>query len=722
MSLGNEDPRALQREIRRLRYELSQALATLPQLRRLVESSGDGLLLVDDQLRVLLGNSPLAAMLAVPAEAVQRQPLSRWLAIPQQEQVLRQRLQELAVGASLRMELTLRPQAGEPLAVELEASRLAAAGSADGEACFSLALRDISERQRLASSQAMLDVQQQLLHDLGRSEERHRLLVEQLEDGLGLLDPGLRLVVANPALRRLLGLPDGALPSPRLAELLLPAERPSFDQLAGALLSGQPRRCRLRVAAAHAGSSLLELRFLPRSDRHGRHRGFTLMARDVTALQQAHDRLERLAFSDALTGLGNAESSRRWLQEKLSQLPAGRTLAVLCLDLDGFRRVNHCFGRASGDLLLQQVADTLRRVCRPGDALARLAGDEFLVIRSEADRPAAEALARSLQQALLQGSTLPNGERLGLGCCAGISLCPDHGREADSLLRQAATALSRAHAAGRGQVVVYEPAQTTSLLEELALERRLRRAIEAGRLQLAYQPQVDCRGRLLGCEALLRWHDPEQGAISPLQFIPVAERSGLIHDLGLWVLEQVCAQQSRWLRAGIRLRPMAVNVSPLQLLVRPALSELVAEALHRHDLPARWLELEITESSMLPITAVVDQLEALAALGISLALDDFGTGFSSLESLHRLPLHRVKIDKSFVLPLETSASARVIVRTAVAMARGLGLGCVVEGVETAAQLERLRRMHCHIFQGFLLARPMPLEDYEAVLRRGRIDG
>ena len=570
-------------------------------------------------------------------------------------------------------------------------------------------------QRQLRSSQALLQEQGALIAQLSRSENHFRQLVDLLSDGLALLDPELRILYANPAFEAILGESAASLVGLPLARFVAPQDRASWDRLSGALLAGQGRRIRLSLGDAGGGQHILDMEFIPRREEGRPADGSLLLARDVSELNAARQELERLALSDPLTGLGNERSTRRFLTDQLSQR-ASIPLALLWLDLDGFRRVNHSQGRSSGDRLLCAVADQLRGWSRPGDWLARMGGDEFLVIRPGLGEAEAWTMVGDLQRALACGVPLPDGEGLGMGFCAGLSLYPDHGQEADTLLRQAATALGRAHDSGQGLALFYEPSFTETLRTELGLEGRLRQALVEGHLRLAYQPQMDPHGRLIGNEALARWRDGERGEVGPATFIPLAERSGMIQALGHWALEEACAQQRRWQLAGLQPPPVAVNVSPRQLLsASMPMSVIVAAALKRHGLDPHLLELEITESGILPITGVSEEIERLAALGVTLAIDDFGTGYSSLESLHRLPIHKLKIDQSFTANLLSSDSTRLIVRAALSMARELGLQTLVEGVETGEQLQMLEQMGCDGYQGYFFSRPLEVEDCARLL-------
>jgi len=716
---GTPELRRLQRQVRRLEHELSRAVDALPHLRQMVEFSADGLLLLDERFRLLECNARLPDLLQLPDSELYRQPLDRWLALPEEVERLRTALLELAPGQTLRLELQLRNSRPGGLPVELQARRLeapAALPQARGSSpCWSVSIRDIDERRQLQSSQALLQVQRSLIEQLSRSETRFRQLVELLSDGLALLDPQLAILYANPALEGILGRSAASLFGAPLARFVAPQDRASWEQLCGALLAGRGRRFRLSLRDAGGGLRFLDMEFIPRREGGGQAEGSLLLARDVSELNAARRELERLSLSDPLTGLGNELSTRRFLAEHLGQREA-IPLALVWLDLDGFRRVNHSHGRSSGDRLLCAVADQLRGWCRPGDWLARMGGDEFVLIRPGLDEAGAWTMVADLQRCLACGVLLPDGEGMGMGFCAGLSLYPHLGQDADTLLRQAATALGRAHDSGQGLVVFYEPAFTETLRAELDLEGRLRQALDAGQLRLVYQPQIDSHGRLIGTEALARWRDGARGEVSPALFIPLAERTGMIQALGQWALEQACAQQRQWQLAGLRPPPVAVNVSPRQLLSAPTpMSGIVAMALERHSLEPRLLELEITESGILPITGVSEEFERLAALGVTLAIDDFGTGYSSLESLHRLPIHKLKIDQNFTANLPTSDSARLIVRAALTMARELGLQTLVEGVETAEQLSLLEPMGCDGYQGYLFSRPLEVDDCARLL-------
>jgi len=445
-----------------MRHELQEAVHALPHLRQMVQFSGDLLILAGAGGRILEANGRLAEALGVPQHALYGQPLQQWMPNPGQVRLLEERLAATADPVPLRMELDLQPLQGEPLALELEAHPLLQ----QGEARWTLALRDIGMRRPLESSETARQVQASLLASLGSSEARYRALVFQLADGLGQIDAGTRLLFANPALHRILAVAEGELQGRCLLEFLTPQARGAFEQIWGAVLAGQERRITLPLLAADGRAHQVEMTLQPPSPGEtepGSAPAVGLLLRDVTDLTRALDELTALAFHDPLTGLVNLEGCRRELERRLAQ-PGGHSWLVLWLDLDGFRRVNHSFGREVGDALLQAVANGLRAWAGPSDLLARLGGDEFVLVRElpgPADDPVAlgrqaEAVLGALRGALSQ---LPVGEEMApmaLGFSAGYSLAPLHGEQVEVLLQGAATALSRARELAPGTALPYQ--------------------------------------------------------------------------------------------------------------------------------------------------------------------------------------------------------------------------------------------------------------------------
>ena len=434
--------------------------------------------------------------------------------------------------------------------------------------------------------------------------------------------------------------------------------------------------------------------------------------RDVTEINQMQQRLKFQASRDTLTGLNNRWHFTQELQEQLKIAQAtGDSLAVLQLDLDNFKAINDGYGHAAGDQLLREVSRRLKSQLRSEGILARLGGDEFVVLLAgeHAER------ARFWADQILSAFAMPfkhDGLALDFGTSIGIALYPDNAQTGDDLMRFADMAMYSAKARGRGHAVFFEARMGKEMAERVLLAERLRMALSYGGLQLHYQPQVDVKSaRVVGVEALLRWHDPVLGNVSPARFIPVAEASGQIVALGNYVLDAACKQIDIWLKCGTPLR-VAVNLSAYQLR-QVNLVDQVRSCLQKHQVPPQWLELEVTESqAMINPDQGRQVLEDLAQLGVTIALDDFGTGHSSLAYLQYLPLQRVKLGREFLFP---SPSRDRLMGGIVQMVHALDLEVVAEGVEQPDQLQLLRDVGCEFFQGWLHSQAMPAEQVQSWL-------
>ena len=432
--------------------------------------------------------------------------------------------------------------------------------------------------------------------------------------------------------------------------------------------------------------------------------------RDLSAQRAAQQRIEELAYSDVLTGLPNRLLLARRVARALHQ-GRGNPLApfaVLFLDLDRFKNINDALGHQFGDRVLVKVAERIKSCLRLADTLCRLGGDEFVVHLHEADAPSAEAVAQRILETLAQPVMLDE-MRFSFSCSIGLAMCPQDGTTLDDLVRHADTAMFRVKEHGRGSYRFYQPHMNVNLLSRVKMEHALRDAVEQRHFRLHYQPQIDmASGEMVGAEALIRWTDPELGAVSPAVFIPVAEESGAIVQIGAWVLEEGVRQAAAWAQAGTQL-PVSINVSPLQFR-QADFVDRVAAAIRISGLPAHLLELELTESILIrEADEALLRLHALAALGVRLAIDDFGTGYSSLGYLKKFPIHRLKIDQSFVRGLPEDRSDRAIVRAMTSLAQALGFDVVAEGVETREQRDCLIELGCGLFQGYLCAPGMPAE-------------
>jgi diguanylate cyclase (GGDEF)-like protein len=450
------------------------------------------------------------------------------------------------------------------------------------------------------------------------------------------------------------------------------------------------------------------------TDDDGRVIGFVGTIQDITERKIAEEKLEKLAYFDPLTGLANRSMFHREVNDVLTR--CGRTgsqAALLLLDLDRFKEVNDSLGHVSGDELLARVAQLISRVLGNSHFFSRLGGDEFaIVMQGGTDRAAVERLAADVIAAVSGSILLDRGE-VSIGTSIGVAMIPGDGGNLTDLQRNADLALYRAKESGRGRLVFFEPGMNTAVQHKIAIARELRRAItENVGLTVHYQPQVSLsNGRVTGFEALMRWNHPTLGNIPPAEFIPIAESSQLICDLGLWILRQAALQAKTWLDAGEPAREIAVNVSAAQIW-HTDFARDVAEVLKETGLPPHLLCLELTESLLAGDAEgrVRRVLTALKSLGVTLALDDFGTGYSSLGYLTQLPFDTIKIDRIFVDGIADSESARKLLEGIIALGRGLGMTIVAEGAETAEEVAILGQFRCDLVQGYIFARPAAAED------------
>jgi diguanylate cyclase (GGDEF)-like protein/PAS domain S-box-containing protein len=448
------------------------------------------------------------------------------------------------------------------------------------------------------------------------------------------------------------------------------------------------------------------------------------LVEDVTERVAALEDVHRLAHHDTLTGLPN----RVMLQDRLGQALAlarrhGERVAVMMLDLDHFKNVNDALGHTIGDGLLQEVAIRLGGRVRASDTLARVGGDEFVLIQPDLiDGSGAAVMAQKLIDALTE-PFLVQGNRLDIGASIGMTVFPDDGTESDLLLRNADIALYRAKRSGRGQYRCYSPEMNVELKATRSLEAGLRQALERGTLELFYQPLFALGdGSFQGVEALIRWPHPGGGYVLPASFIPVAQTSGTILPLGEWTLREACRQTHTWIEAGWPLR-VAVNLSAVQLR-QPDFPALIERVLDDSCLLASALQLEVTESVFLdPSKAAISKtLHEVAEMGVHLAIDDFGTGYSSLAYLKHFPFDRIKIDKSFVHDIGAKGNTDAIVKAIIALGRSLGKSVTAEGVETELQLAFLRQNRCDEAQGYLLAQPRTVSEIEQAFPYQRMNG
>jgi diguanylate cyclase (GGDEF)-like protein/PAS domain S-box-containing protein len=554
--------------------------------------------------------------------------------------------------------------------------------------------------------------------ELQVSEMRFRALVQQSSDSVAIISADTMLRYQSDSVERIFGWPAARLVGNRLVDIIDEQGRPRLVAAMADALREPGRAFVFELPVRHRDGRvrLAEMTVTNLLDDPGID-GFVLNTRDVSDAKELQERLVYEAYHDSLTGL----ASRALFSDSLTAALADghrSDVAILVLDLDGFKEINDSLGHAVGDQLLIKVAERLREAVRSDDTVARFGGDEFAVIvRSGTARPDAEAVAARIAAALQEPFRV--GERE-LRTSASIGLaCAADAEDVGQLLRNADLAMYRAKSAGGDGLAGYDPGMLAGLVQRLELEADLRAALSRAELTLHYQPTVDLRtDEIVGFEALVRWHHPVRGLISPLDFIGIAEATGLIVPLGRWVLAEACRQAVAWGAGRTRRLKMAVNVSVRQFEYGD-LSAMVAEVLAETGMPAGQLCLEMTESVLLTDTDEnLTQLHRLKALGVTLAMDDFGTGYSSLAYLRRYPMDILKIDRSFVDRLGGDREDEALVRTIVQLGRSLGMTTVAEGIEDAVQLAVLRDLQCDLAQGFYLSRPLPAADAGSLLERG----
>lgn len=438
--------------------------------------------------------------------------------------------------------------------------------------------------------------------------------------------------------------------------------------------------------------------------------------REIQGRKYDQERIYWLAHYDALTGLPNRTLLAQRSQQAIrAAQESGAPLAVLFLDLDHFKHINDSLGHRVGDSLLVLIAQRLLATVREYDTVARLGGDEFVLLLPGANAQGAERVAAKVAQAFARAFQVGQHD-LTLACSVGVALYPHDGANFDALVQSADTAMYGAKREGRNTYRFFTSQMQAQSMRVLELENALRRALERQQLSLHYQPQVDTStGRVLGVEALLRWQHPQLGAISPAEFIPVAENSGLIWPIGEWVLQTAAHQLKQWRNKGLLQLTMAVNLSARQFH-QPQLADMVRRVLQRTDVPAQNFELELTESMAMSDThSALTALQQLRDLGVKISIDDFGTGYSSLAQLKRFPSYKLKIDQSFVRDIDKGDADKAMVNAMVRMAQAMGLRITAEGVETEQQLHFLRSLGCDEVQGYYFSRPKPASEIEGFL-------
>ncbi len=546
-------------------------------------------------------------------------------------------------------------------------------------------------------------------HASAEREQLAQMVFTHTPAGIVLTDEAQRIISINPATTKMTGYEAFELLGHTVFSLLDDSCAAQTEDLNLALIEKGNWHDELPILRKTGASFPAGVRINRVNDPQHRSTGHHVwILADITERKEAEERMRHIAQHDPLTGLPN----RLALHMRLAQLlPESRRhqwrLAIMFIDLDRFKIINDTLGHQIGDELLREVACRLSGVVRETDFVARLGGDEFVIILPGIASPGDAALVASKIISALSMPIEAEGHELHTSPSIGISIFPDDGPDGDSILKNADTAMYHAKSAGRNNYQFFAADMNHAATERLDIERKLRHAIARNELALCYQPQFSANGtKPTGVEALLRWHHPTDGMISPDRFIPVAEETGLIVNIGEWVLRQACIEMKHWIDAGLKPLRVAVNVSARQLRRRD-FCETVAGALAESGLPAELLELEITESSVMenPQDAI-QILESLGRMGVTLAIDDFGTGYSSLAYLKLFPIDHLKIDRSFVRDIELDLNDRAIAFGTIALAHSLGLRVIAEGVETPEQLDLLSNNGCDEVQGYLFSKPL----------------
>lgn len=563
---------------------------------------------------------------------------------------------------------------------------------------------------------------QETFRDLKETDAQFRALIDESLQGV-CIHSNQRVLYINDALLHLLGYDREErhkVIGLSVLDLFAPEEHERLKSYGRARESGAsaPEVYEARALSRHGERVWVELHL--RQTRWNGANAFHVTVSDISERKRQEELIVRQANFDGLTGLPNRTLFRDRLIQAMSRAQwDGNIVALLFLDLDRFKNINDSLGHSIGDQLIQETAARIGAVLDDHDTVARLGGDEFAVIlsnvRSVMD---VEMAAARLLEHLARPLVVGDGVEVFTTASIGITVFPSDGRDDELLLRQADTAMYHAKAEGGNKLRFFSAHMNEQVARALEMEGALRKALEKRQFTLNFQPVIDiAHNRVAGCEALLRWSDPERGVISPAEFIPIAETTGLIVPLGAFVLEAACLFYQRCRALGLDLPGISVNVSPRQCRDENFV-ELVRDTLERTGMPPERLHLEITESVMFDETGSnpVDTLNAIRRLGIGLSLDDFGTGFSSLSNLKRFPIDILKIDRSFIRDLETDSDDRALVEAILAMATSLGITVIAEGVETEGQCTLLGRLGCTRIQGFYLGRPMPDEQFREYLQ------
>lgn len=649
---------------------------------------------VNDKTSQVLGHSR-SDLIGAPFEALSSSSC---------KPVLDEALNKLRTQGIAVFEITKLTKDGTPLPVEISARAI----ELEGKHFIQMIGRDITERRQSETA-------------LRESQNRLNGILASILDVVWSFSPDLsRLHYINQSVERIYGYTIAAfLENPRLwFDAIHPEDRTRIYELFTSLNAEHPlHNAEYRIVRRDREVRWLHCKGMLVVDEHGQPLRIDGVATDITERKNAEQQVQLLAYYDSVTMLPN----RRLLHDRLVQamhmaVRSEKKVALLYMDLDNFKNVNDSLGHHIGDMLLREIAERLLQCVRDEDTVARIGGDEFLVVLPDIEKGAqAVAVAEKILAATARPMVL-QGNQVHTTISIGISICPEDAREPHELMQHADSALYQAKGQGRDNYQFFTPELNHQIMRGSSIERQLREALDGGDLSLWYQPQVDIgKGKLIGAEALLRCRRKSGDFLSPVEFIPVAEERGLIGRIGEWALREACMQCRRWQRQGLHIVPIAVNVSPIQFQ-QNGFAGLVTRILADAELEARYLELEITESSIMRRAPQVAQLAMrLRDAGVGISIDDFGTGYSSLSYLKQIPIDKIKIDRSFIDDMLNDDDDDAITYAIINLAHSLNLRVIAEGVESKAQIDRLRMYGCDEVQGYYYSSAVSAQVFEQLL-------
>ena len=668
-----------------------------------LEAAANGIVITDRQGTIVWANHAFAAMTGYSKEEALGKNLRMLKSGEQPDNYYAEMWSTISSGKVWKGEIVNRRKDGTTYTEEMTITPVTQGGSAT-DTYFIAIKQDITERTKT-------------------EEELHRLasIVEFSEDAIIAKNVDGAIISWNRGAERIYGYTRGEVVGRDLSFLVPPERHAEIQAIMEQVLSGQPIECLETQRLTKTGSVLdVSLSVSPIKDTSGHIAGASAIARDITQHKAAEKRVQFLAYYDALTGLPN----RTLLQDRLTKALASARrqkgkVALLFLDLDGFKDINDTLGHSVGDLVLKQIAERLKKWAREQDTVARVGGDEFLIVLTAVKEVADAAVAAERIMEAMITETVLQGHSLGISCSIGISMFPEHGMDGETLIKNADAAMYCAKESGRNKLRCFTNDMNAQAVERLTLESSLRQALARKELFLVYQPQMEiASGKITGLEALLRWQHPELGLVPPDKFIGIAENSGLIIPIGEWVLRTACSQARKWQDEGLPAVSVSVNVSAVQFR-QEGFCELVRKVLRETGLASQHLELELTESLLLANPdLMLSVVQELRAIEVTLAIDDFGTGYSSFSYLRQLRVSKLKIDRSFVRDVPINFDDAAITSAIISMAKSLRLKVIAEGVENEAQMSFLRAHQCDEIQGYYFSKPLAVDKVADKLRGG----